>query len=127
MKDLKNIVLDCDYNDEKIDNMCVDEFILYLKDDSIEKSIRIRNSLLNLKNSKDYDLLGTSMKQKLSESRNKGKKGWWSELCHVITLENLYNNKKMTNDKNKDIDLCIYSMFLLFKKNSSIECDGKKQ
>ena len=37
MKKLIDIVIECNHEDEKIDNMCVEEFISYLKDDSIEK------------------------------------------------------------------------------------------
>lgn len=116
MKKLIDIVIECNHEDEKIDNMCVEEFISYLKDDSIEKNTRVRNSLLNLQ-VKDYESLAIKMKDKLLECRTKGKKGWWTYPCHTITLERLYNEKKISHDKDKDIDLCIYSMFLLFKKN----------
>lgn len=119
MKRLDEIVLKCGCEDEKIDNLCVDEYIVCLKDASIEKSGGMLDALSYLDKNINYDDLSMKMKQKLQKSREKGRNSWWNETCPVTKLIDLYTNQKKKNNEDNEIDICIYSMFLHFKINEN--------
>ncbi|WP_418181386.1 hypothetical protein ACNSOL_11845 (plasmid) [Aliarcobacter lanthieri] len=119
MKNLDEIVLKCCCEDEKIDNLCVDEYIACLKDTSIEKSGGMLDALTYLDKDIDYDDLAIKMKQKLQKSREKGRNGWWNETCSIQKLIDLYTQHKKKDNEDNEIDICIYSMFLHFKINEN--------
>lgn len=119
MKRLDEIVLKCGCEDEKIDNLCVDEYIICLKDASIEKSGGMLDALSYLDKNINYDDLSMKMKQKLQKSREKGRNSWWNETCPITKLIDLYTNQKKKDNEDNEIDICIYSMFLHFKINEN--------
>ncbi|MCT7563197.1 hypothetical protein N5U23_04120 [Aliarcobacter butzleri] len=120
MKRLDEIVLKCGCEDEKIDNLCVDEYIACLKDTSIEKSGGMLDALSYLKDiNVDYDELSKKMKEKLQKSREKGRNSWWNETCPITKLIDLYMKQKKKDNEDNEIDICIYSMFLHFKINEN--------
>ncbi len=116
MKSLTSIVLENNCEDEHIDNMCVDEYIKYLKNEEQEKPFIVVDSLsyIDEKNI-NYEDLALRMKAKLLSCRNKNMSGWWQESCSVELLTQLYFEHKEKKNKDNEIDLCNFSMFIHFK------------
>lgn len=116
MKKLIDIVIECNHEDEKIDNMCVDEYIKYLKNENQEKPFIVVDSLSCIdKKNINYEDLALKMKAKLLSCRNKNRAGWWQESCSVELLTQLYFEHKEKKNKDNEIDLCNFSMFIHFK------------
>lgn len=128
MKKLNQIILECYAEDEKIDNMCVDEFIKYIQTkDSTHSQISIDGFAsikleLNIDNKVDYEQLSQQMKNKLQKSREKGRYGWWNDkACPISYLHELYKEHLQKCNENNNIDIIIFAMFIYFKQFKEVK------